>query len=51
MENSNEKCIQCDEEIKGTAYENYYCRHEYLCAEWNCWAEWMSENTHEAGTY
>jgi len=46
-----EKCIQCGEEISGTAYENYYCRYEYLCEEWDCWALWMSENTHEKGAY
>ena len=46
-----EKCTQCGEAITGQAYENYYCRYEYLCAEWDCWAEWMQEHTHEAGTY
>ena len=46
-----EKCIQCKEEIEGTKYENYYCRGDYFCEKWDCWAEWMSENTHEQGTY
>ena len=46
-----EECIQCSEKITGTKYENYYNKYEYLCEKWDCWAEWMNENTHEAGIY
>ena len=43
-----EKCVQCGNVITGIKYENYYCKHDYLCEEWDCWAEWMNDNTFEA---
>ena len=46
-----DKCVQCREEIKGTKYENYYAKYEYLCKEWDCWAEWMNENTYPEDTH
>ena len=44
-------CTMCRE--KPAEYEPYYARSDdnFLCKEWDCWAEWMSENTHEIGDY
>ena len=44
-------CTMCKE--KPATYEPYYARSDdnFLCEEWDCWATWMTENTHEIGTY
>ena len=44
-------CTMCQE--KPAEYEPYYARsnENYLCKEWDCWAEWMTLNTHEIGDY
>ena len=44
-------CTICQE--NPAEYEPYYARSDenYLCKEWDCWAEWMTLNTHEIGDY
>ena len=44
-------CTMCRE--NPAEYEPYYARSDdnFLCKEWDCWDEWMSENTHEIGDY
>ena len=51
MDEDYGKCVMCHEQT--AEYEPYYARggENYLCKEWNCWAEWMTENTHEIGAY
>ena len=42
-------CSQCGTELKEEIWANYYSyewdTENILCGNWDCWAEWMQNNT------
>ena len=45
---TKEYCSQCDKEIIGDVWYNYYAGdldENILCGSGECWAEWMQDNT------
>ena len=47
IDTEKEVCSQCDKEITGEVWYNYYAGdldENILCGDGDCWAEWMNDN-------